>query len=73
LNQRRQKEVNRVITETALDNEITWAEQHAKNRERSFEQNKELASILEKKRLEKEKQEREIQRICEVRIHARSV
>lgn len=67
LNQRRQKEVNRVMAETALDNEIAWEEQHVKNRERTFQQNRQIADVLEKERLETEKREREIQRICEVR------
>jgi hypothetical protein len=34
LNQRRQKEVNRVVAETALDMEIRAAEQDVRNRER---------------------------------------
>ena len=62
---RRKQRFARVAAEERMSKLIDEAEYKARDDERVVSQNRQLAAELERRRLERERKEREIQRICE--------
>jgi len=63
--QRRFNRMNRVAAEERMQKSIDEAQYAARNDERVASQNRALAGELERRRAERERKERDIQRICE--------